>query len=85
MRRIVRSGKHTPLRLLQEDMIPRNSFDRLEKEYPRSKSCSLAELTLGERLPTDYMGDFAAGEAFSRVLLSDNTQLIMLTQNSKTD
>jgi hypothetical protein len=31
------------------------------------------------------MGDFAAREAFSHALLSGNSQLIMLTQNSKTE
>jgi hypothetical protein len=31
------------------------------------------------------MGDFAAGKASSHALLSGNAQLIMLTQNSKTD
>ena len=42
-------------------------------------------MTLGDRLPTDYMRDFAARKTFSHTLLSADAQLIMLTQNSKTE
>jgi hypothetical protein len=49
------------------------------------KSWELLELSLGERLPTDYMNDFASRKTFSHALQSGNAHLIMLTQNSKTE
>jgi hypothetical protein len=79
------SSKNTPSNRLQHDMTPRNSSDRLEKEYPRSKIVYPSRVNPRRKITNWLYGWFRCSNGSCHALLSGNAQLIMLTQNSKTE
>jgi hypothetical protein len=63
----------------------RNSFDRLKKEKPASKIVYLSKVNPARKIANWFYRRFHCSRGLSHGLLSDDAELIMLTQNSETE